>query len=88
MAYQPMPPHGLVSRFGATDACNNALCERRWPQGWSCPKCGVTRGAVFEQLQILLPKLSLGIHLTTGKQGVPGPKRELCDGRREAAGWT
>lgn len=95
MAYQPMSLHDFVSQFGTTDACVAAIIERRWPQGWSCPKCGgtrsyrlrsrralqcadstcraqvsVTRGTVFEQLKIPLPKVFLGIYLMTDKQGI------------------
>lgn len=44
MAYQPMCLHDFASRFGSTEACVDAIIQRRWPQGWSCPKCGGTRG--------------------------------------------
>lgn len=95
MPYQAMSLSEFAHRFSTQEACVTAIIERRWPDGWRCPKCGggrgcrlqgrraiqcldrscraqssVTRGTVFEQLKIPLPKVFLAIYLMTDKQGI------------------
>ena len=85
----------FAAAFSTQEACVSAIIERRWPQGWSCRKCGgirycrlrtrravqcldrtcraqssVTKGTIFEQLKIPLPKVFLAIYLMTDKQGI------------------
>ena len=31
-------------RFGAEEACMEALKQQRWPNGFQCPKCGHDHG--------------------------------------------
>lgn len=95
MSYQPMTLHDFATRFATQKACIDAIIARRWPNGWSCPKCqgtrhyrlqtrrvlqcanpdcraqtSVTRGTVFEQVKIPLPKFFLAIYLMIDKQGI------------------
>jgi transposase-like protein len=95
MPYQSMSLSDFASRYATQAACVTAIIERRWPQGWTCRKCGgnrgcrlhsrrviqcldrecraqssVTRGTVFEQMKIPLPKIFLAIYLMTDKQGI------------------
>ncbi|MBU2762678.1 transposase, partial [Acidithiobacillus caldus] len=32
------------ARFGTEKACLEALKQKRWPEGFQCPKCGHDRG--------------------------------------------
>lgn len=34
----------LERRFSTDDACREYLVALRWPQGWTCPRCGTGRG--------------------------------------------
>lgn len=43
MSYQAMSLPEFASRFSTQDACVSAIIERRWPQGWTCRKCGGNR---------------------------------------------
>lgn len=95
MSYQAMSLPEFAAAFSTQEACVSAIIERRWPQGWSCRKCGgirycrlrtrravqcldrtcraqssVTKGTIFEQLKIPLPKVFLAIYLMTDKQGI------------------
>lgn len=95
MLYQAMSLHDFASRFSTKEACLSAIIARRWPSGWSCPKCGgtrywqlhsrrvlqcssstcraqvsITRGTIFEQMKLPLPKAFLAIYLMTDKQGI------------------
>ena len=41
----------LERRFNTEDACRKYLFALRWPQGWSCPRCGSSRaGAIRRNL--------------------------------------
>jgi hypothetical protein len=33
------------ARFGTEEACLEALKQKRWPEGFRCPKCGHDRGS-------------------------------------------
>jgi transposase-like protein len=43
----------FMERFGTEEACQAYLYEKRWPEGFVCPKCG----AVDEPFQIMSRKL-------------------------------
>jgi transposase-like protein len=32
----------FMERFGTEDACREYICQKRWPDGFVCPKCGHT----------------------------------------------
>lgn len=69
MAYQPMSLYDFVRRFGTTNARIDAIIERRWPQGWSCPKCGGTRSYRLQSrraLQCADPACCAQISVTNG----------------------
>lgn len=95
MPYQAMSMIEFTTRFATQEACIAEIIAKRWPDGWTCPKCGgkrgsllrtrraiqclerscrsqhsVTRGTVFEQLKIPLPKVFLAIYLMIDKQGI------------------
>ena len=43
MPYQAMSLPEFAAAYSTQEACVSAIIERRWPQGWSCRKCGGTR---------------------------------------------
>lgn len=43
MPYQPMCLQRFIESFSTHEQCVSAIIARRWPQGWTCHKCGGTR---------------------------------------------
>ncbi len=39
----------FLLRYGAEPACERALQQARWPQGFVCPACAGTRHSRFER---------------------------------------
>jgi ISXO2-like transposase domain/Transposase zinc-ribbon domain len=37
----------FIERYGSEEACEQALFNSRWPQGWCCPRCGCDLSCCF-----------------------------------------
>lgn len=69
MPYEPMTLQEFTSSFATQEACLDALIKRRWPNGWTCRKCGGTRSCRLQtrrSLQCLNPACRAQNSITQG----------------------
>ena len=39
----------FMDRYGMEDQCEKAVCSSRWPNGFVCPRCGVSQVSSFRR---------------------------------------